>query len=222
MPIYVSTNQNGEIISVLRTPFLLDTQIAPQNSLILDDDAEVDLSTHYVNSTGQLTKYTTEQQTKRNQKPLYNCYWDMTRMQWIDTRTVEELRQTKYEEINKERINRNLLPIDYDNKKFDADEQSQSNLRGWINVISSGGSLPANFTWRDYNNVDHIVDANWMIGLHTSIISRTTILYEHSWSLKQELAAIPDNDLNGMHHFYTGNYKNDATPNWPGVPPANL
>ena len=220
MTTYVKTNYNGEIIGVLKIPEPVNSSLLTEDLIRIEDDSvQVNIDTHYISSTGTLTEYTLEQQVKRKQRPNYKCYWEMALMNWVDQRTVSELKLVKSEDINKQRETRNLQPIEYVNTKFDANETSQSNLRGWINVLNAGGTLPENFIWRDFYDVDHPADAAWLIGLHTAIINRTTLLYQRSWELKQQLEAIPDNDLVAVHAFQTGSYTSTGEPNWPGISP---
>jgi hypothetical protein len=224
MPLYIKHNSNGEIVSVLKSDTAMSSdQIGTDTITLENPEVDVTINTHYVNiATNTLAEYTAEQKLKRTQKPLYKTAWDMAAMRWMDLRTATELKTEKEAEINRVRQKLNLLPIDYDNTKFDADENSQSNLRGWISVLNSGGVLPINFVWRDFYNVDREVDAAWLIGLQTAIINRTTALYERSWELKQQLNNIPDTDIlaiNRLQVYGYNGYSGTPVPNWPGIGP---
>jgi ribonuclease HI len=215
MPKYIKTSPNGEIIAIIQSVSNIET-----NDLLVAENIEVSSNSHYVKN-GVLTEYTAEQKQKRITRPDYPCAW-IPEQGWIDVRTGEQLKQAKYLEINLERTRRNYLPIKYDNKLFDADEISQTNLNNWISAVNSGTPLPENFAWRDFNNTNQLVDVAWLRGLHAAITNRTTELYASSWAKKQQLENIGVENIPALQNFYVvPDYTANGNPNWPGIPPRS-
>lgn len=77
--------------------------------------------------------------------------------------------------------------------RWDSSLQSVVNIMGAVMLAQlNGGSLPPGFTWRDYNNVDHEVTAQYMMGMAVALGSYYTNTYGASWAHKQAVNALPD------------------------------
>jgi hypothetical protein len=109
---------------------------------------------------------------------------------WIDTTPLLELKIIKQNEITNYREKSLYKPISYQNSLFDADANSQRNIQAWLITINAGTNPPEGFVWRDYNNVDHPADANFIKGLNNVIVARGTQLYQTSWAKKAEVDSL--------------------------------
>lgn len=216
---YVTYSQNGELAGFLQTSnSLIELELYP-NAIPIGEDTVLDRDTHYVKN-GVITEFTEAEKQKRKRLPHSPGYsWNMEVMDWVNFKTADEIKLDLVNSVNSERDRRNWLPIDYAGTKFDADQISQSNLRGWITSVNSGQPLPDNFVWRDYYNVNHPADVAWLSGLNTVIINRTTALYETSWIKKQEIESLNDRGQLLLYLSPISDYTMSQQPNWPGVKP---
>ena len=109
----------------------------------------------------------------------------------LEADSSEELLQLEKSKKNKlideQRETQNNLPILYSGILFDADEVAKRNINGWLNNINSGQTVPENFTWRDYNDVNQPANAEFIIGLSAAITVRTTEIFQKSWDKKAEV-----------------------------------
>lgn len=107
---------------------------------------------------------------------------------------VETARQKKCREVNQWREQQFAQPVEYNGALWDADEKSSRNLQAWASVVANGTALPDGFFWRDANNADHIVDADFVRGLASVLTLRGTSIYIESWRMKQEINSLDNAD----------------------------
>jgi len=107
---------------------------------------------------------------------------------------VETARQKKCREVNQWREQQLAQPVEYNGALWDADEKSTRNLQAWASVVANGTALPGGFFWRDANNADHIVDADFVRGLASVLTLRGTSIYIESWRMKQEINSLDNAD----------------------------
>ena len=99
-------------------------------------------------------------------KPSGN-YWvfDYALKQWIDPRTLSDLKQTKWQEIKSQRSSIESEGFSCYNKVFDSDAISQSRIQGAVQLaqlaISTNQPFLITWTLRDNSTID--LDANQMI-----------------------------------------------------------
>lgn len=101
--------------------------------------------------------------------------------------TLEEYKNLKKADVNKIRNLKLSLPILFNNNLFDVDAKSLKNLSYWHLQINSGIELPPDFSWRDYNNIDHIIDENFITDLSYAITMKGTAIYKASWLHKANI-----------------------------------
>lgn len=100
------------------------------------------------------------------------------------------------EQINTIRAQKEQLPISYDGKTLDADEQATKNINGKILELESKNALGITIDtntlfWRDSDNTTHVwTDAAtylaWLRGLAIAIAERTSMLYYIAWTKKAD------------------------------------
>lgn len=78
--------------------------------------------------------------------------------------------------------------VTYSGRQYDADDTSLNLLTLWGVFVLNGGMLPANFTWRDANNVDVAFTPAMLRGLWQAIKERRATIMEQSWALKKLIA----------------------------------
>lgn len=116
--------------------------------------------------------------------------WDQTTRRWVASKTIAWFKRAKLDQISAIRETKNREPIEYAGALFDADDLGQRNIQAWVNTINAGTNPPADFVWRDFNNVDHPADAEFIIGMNNAIVERGTSLYHSSWSKKAAINAL--------------------------------
>ena len=97
MKSFVLYNTDGEITRSGSCP---DSDFELQGTPIIEGFGN--FRTHYV-SDGVLTVYTDEQMVAKATHPLYPATWSNSSMSWVDTRSLDELKAAKWEEIKQAR-----------------------------------------------------------------------------------------------------------------------
>lgn len=179
--IYIYDTYTGEILQSFRgakRSEFPDEIIAPGTALI-ESEADVNDTTHFV-ANDEIVAFPL--------KPSMYHKWDWTSKTWIpDLSAVISARKA---EIDRERERRNQLPIAYAGSIFDADAIAMRNISGWQTQIAAGATLPLDFVWRDYDNIDHPADADFVNGLGAAITTRGTRLYAASWAHKAAIKSL--------------------------------
>ena len=187
-PVFIKIGSNGDIYEISRPGFMADQ---PNDTIKVPDDhpdfLSINVLTHYVNDQGEIVQYSNEVKNKRTTFPGPGWAWHAREGRWIDNRPLADRIESQLRVVDAERERRNLLPIQYANALFDADETAQRNVSAWMTNIASGMTVPTGFTWRDYNNVDHSADNAFVVGLGSSITVRGTLLYQTAWNFKDQL-----------------------------------
>lgn len=193
MPTFIRVDSTGAIVGLRRTSNPAVPVPAGYIEVAQDDPElpSLDGSSHFVDNSGVIKRYTPEERIRRMQPPpLKDQQWNGREGRWIDNRPLEARRLEKLQLVNQERERRNLLPIEYAGSLFDADERGQRNVSAWMTNIAAGMALPPGFVWRDFNNVDHPADAAFVVGLGAAITVRGTVLYQAAWTKKAQLDAM--------------------------------
>lgn len=136
--------------------------------------------------------------------PSQSHRWDWSIKSWVAD--LGAARASRKQHIDAEREQRNALPIAYQGALFDADIQAQRNISAWQTQLAAGAVLPADFVWRDANNVNHPADAAFVHGLGAAITLRGTQLYQAAWAHKVALDALTS--MNAILAY-------DVTTGWP-------
>jgi hypothetical protein len=191
MFIYIKSIASGEIVALqscsTEMPF-----VQPGFVLVSDtypDRGSIRPDSHYVNSAGEIVKYSPELFAARFERPSLRHQWDV-QQGWVDQSTLPQVKADKTEAINVEREHRGVLPITFQGIEWDADDLSQRNVSAWMASIAAGVAIPPGFTWRAADNTNHPADAAFVNGLGAEITLRGTVLYQTSWGKKAEVEAL--------------------------------
>ena len=175
--------QTGQGIQVAQCPETEALDLAQMlQCAFLEVGQEVTDSTHYVVD-GGLQAFSI--------KPSKFHQWDWQIKAWSLPQEGFDLAvASKKGQVDLERARQAELPLSYRGVLFDADTRAQSNVQGWMVNISNGLEVPPGFTWRDYNNVDHPADAEFIKGLGAAMVHRGSQLYQRAWELKASIDAL--------------------------------
>jgi hypothetical protein len=92
-------------------------------------------------------------------------------------------------QINALREVKLTTPLSRSGVPYDNDERALSNVTGMIAAVGAGLVLPANFAWRDANNVCHAMDAAGLKSLAHCLMCYRNAVYAKSWALKAAVDA---------------------------------
>lgn len=205
----IYNKQSGEIVS---TGYISSDRIYSKESL-QPEDQKLDILLEFSQGSlyqyvkdGILTNYTLEQIALKQNRPLLPVEWSNETFTWtpINIRSLQELKQDRKNQITVLRETKNQEPITYQNSLFDCDETAQRNIQAWTTNINAGTNPPAGFVWRDYNNVDHPADVDFILGLNAAVVARGTQLYQTSWTKKSEIDALTTAEAVNAYDITTG------------------
>jgi hypothetical protein len=101
------------------------------------------------------------------------------------------LKAEKADEINAHRDDVLFDRFPFDNKRWDCDAASRANIIGANTLaIVSGGQLPPDFVWRDYDNQNHAATASYMAQMGAAMFSFSAAVYGASWYHKAAVASL--------------------------------
>ena len=97
----------------------------------------------------------------------------------------------KNNEVNVETGRRlGILTVVYNGWTFQAGPSSRSNITGVLTAISAGITVADPFLWRDADDVDRLLTHAQLIALGGTMLAAADALYNKSWEIKDEIAAI--------------------------------
>lgn len=79
--------------------------------------------------------------------------------------------------------------VEWNGHRWDTSPSAQLNLSGIASSINSGLSLPEDFYWTDFDNVDVPIDAAGVIALGQAVIGFNFAVHDHSRTLKSRIAS---------------------------------
>ena len=94
--------------------------------------------------------------------------------------------------VNALRIMKLLLPVTYLEHPFQTEMQTLLDLAGLITLVRAGMPLPANFTWRAYDNIDVPMGLPELVGFGAAMANYRNGCFKYSWALKAQLDAASD------------------------------
>ena len=125
----------------------------------------------------------------------------------VDTRTLDEVKTIRKNEINDYRSLWISQGFEYEGNVFDTDAQSLSNIYGMATAAAVAAPWPSNFTWRDHNNNDVLFStpAEFVV-FATVLMNYVNNCYKKSWAAKAEIDSLLTIEEVELY---------DITANWP-------
>ena len=121
-----------------------------------------------------------------------------------NTKTFSRYNINRYVKLRKDLIDQLTSiainsPIDYNGRSWDADEIAQERLVKTLAVAGvNGNKLPAEFKWRDRNNVNVSVTFEDLAGLSDAILTRNFQAYQVAWEMKDDTTFAPSSEDDWM------------------------
>ena len=81
---------------------------------------------------GVVLSFSSEQTTHRQTRPSLHHEWDCATMGWLDTRSLEQHKTTKWAEIKATREATEFSGFTWDSSEFDSDAISQARIQGAV------------------------------------------------------------------------------------------
>lgn len=155
----------------------------------LDADASA-IDTHYI-SNGVLIE--------KPPRPSEKHSFDYATKQWVDLRTIDDLKAPLLVQVNDARIAYSTAPIEYAGRLVDADLTAQTNINNKLLELAACKALgvdmnPDLMLWRDADNLNVSFSTmddmeRWLQGLVAKIAERGTQCYIWSWNIKASIEA---------------------------------
>lgn len=102
--------------------------------------------------------------------------------------SINILKKEKKDQINQERDSRLYSYFPYVGHRWDCNVESRANIIGTICLaLLLGGQVPQGVVWRDYDNVNHPADFNFMAQMGLTMFIYTQQVYAASWQHKYQV-----------------------------------
>lgn len=138
-------------------------------------------------------------------QPSPHHTFDYTTKQWIDPRTLTDLKAAKWAEIKRQRDLTEFAPLTYNAMVFDGDLDAQRRLTAYISVsksaIAAGQPFSAEFTLADNTLVT--LTAQDFVGIEMAKVQAVAEAFAHASALRLQIEAA------------TSAAELDAVPGWP-------
>lgn len=118
--------------------------------------------------------------------------WDWAERTWRGD--VAACRSAINAKINAARAERVAAPLSFAGFRFDASDAAQRNIEAWRSRLAGGIAAPADFVWRDADNIEHACNAEFLWGLSEAIATREFAIYHASWRHKAAIEALTSVD----------------------------
>lgn len=115
---------------------------------------------------------------------------DYNRVALFHNMTLDEAKAAVNEQINVMRDTKLDGGWVYNGVEYDSDPVSRQNMAGTMTLISSGYTLPADFTWRSKNNTNHFFDNAGFIQFYQASCAWVQAIFRNSWDMKEEMWAL--------------------------------
>lgn len=135
--------------------------------------------------------------TKKPPKPSKFHIFDYTIKQWVDPRTLAELREAKWEDIKQARTRAIEVPLETPYGIFDADASGREGIKDAVMLLQTLNSIgqpsTTNFTLHDNSvvqlNLAQIIEVGLLLG------QRVENAHEHSRILREQIDAATKEQL---------------------------
>ena len=164
MKVRVLLNTNGSIKSILTgAPSLVDLNTPDQAYFVDDPDHAID-RTDYFDSNMQAF-------VSIGDAPTDNHKFDYSFKQWLDTRTLDEIKVQKWTEIKSQRDRLEFGGFEFEGNIYDSDQVSQGRITG-------AASAGIDQTWTLANNTTVELSASQLQQLYAALQAHIASVHE--------------------------------------------
>lgn len=181
-------NKDGEIVgTIFATEEDIEMNI-PSGCSVVDGLWSDEL---YWVKDGEPTAYTPEQVESIAARPHITSKWSNKLMAWEDSRSLEQLKEAKWEEMKERRLAALLAPLETPFGVFDADEKGAMNIKDTISLqaalVSVGMPSEVSFTLADDSEVS--LSQQQMLTVGILLGARTQEIYTKGRALRVRVDA---------------------------------
>lgn len=174
-------NIRGQILRTGNAPEdMLEYQVSEGEFLTI---GTYDDSTHYVDTSGMHTVL------PMPLKPDEHHEFDYSSCCWFDPRSLNKLKDTKWEDIKLKRDESEFDLFEYNGMIFDGDVNAQRRLNGYISVsksaILAGQEFSANFILADNSVV--LLTAQDFVGIELAKITAVASVFDKATLLRKQI-----------------------------------
>lgn len=183
----------GEIDATVSCDSTQAANIA-QPGMVLVYSSTATAATHYV-SGGSLVAYTAEQAAAKAERPAYESAWSNASMSWVDTRTLQQAKDTRWSELLIERAAREFSTFTWDGSVFDCDAESQTRIIGsaTLAIIASMTAQPFSIDWTLADDTVRTLSGPDMLNVGAALGAHVTAVHETSRALYDQIEAATTN-----------------------------
>jgi hypothetical protein len=153
----------------------------------LELDASVNGSTHYIVD-GAPVAYTEGQRVARATLPTHQAKWSNETMSWLDLRPLADIKDARWEEMKVARTEAKFAPITVDGRCYDANETSQSQISGAIQLSMFA---PSDWTidWTLFDNTVATLTKPELIAVGVALGTRTSAIWTTGRTVREAIYA---------------------------------
>ncbi len=177
---------SGEILrSIEGIPEMLDLQAGEGEAVLV---SEADSFTHHVVA-GELVEYTLPEAFAKRQEPTHSAAWSNTTMEYVDLRTLSEVKADRWNEIKAERDLRETAGFPYLGKIIDSDPRSAQRITTAVQAAqaAAGVGAPFEIEWTTQDSTGLSLDAPGMMGMPVALAIFANSLHQTARTLRTEI-----------------------------------
>ena len=175
MKVRVLLNTNGSIKSILTgAPSLVDLNTPDQAYFVDDPDHIVDRTDYFDSDMHDFVSI--------GDAPTDNHKFDYSFKQWLDTRTLDEIKTQKWDEIKSKRDQVEFGGFEFEGATYDSDQVSQGRILG---AVLAG--LPQ--IWTLANNTTASLSAEQLKSLYAALQMHVAVAHERGRIAREAIQA---------------------------------
>ena len=189
MNTFVYYQPDGTIVRILRAN-LAEHLWSGLPHLTLPADADVSPWRHRVVD-GELAEVDASVAERRQSPPAHRAHWDWGKLDWVDDRTVEELRHFAWTAVKASRDAAEFGPFTWDGSTFDADAKSQQRIQAAAvaAMAAQAEGKPFSVVWTLADNSVRTLGPDDMIALGLALTEHVARCHEAGRALRATIAA---------------------------------
>lgn len=182
---YVYYRPDGEIIRASTSP----KDIA-EPFIVVDRGALANPAACYVKDQA-LVEYTPMEAAQKQGRPHPSHTWSNATMEWVDARSLEDLKTAKWAEIRAARDAAEFGGFTWDGDDFDSDVASQARIMGAVQMatLAAMAEQPFSIEWTLATNIVRTLDGAGMVAVGLALGAHVAQQHETGRSLRAAIEA---------------------------------
>lgn len=171
---WIATHHSGDIEGFLR----------------VEADEGATVQSHYFDGVA-VVAYTPDQLQRKSERPNHTATWDDSTMEWVDTRTLQDLKDAKWGQIKAAREAAIDAPLSTPFGDFDSDERAQKSITDAVLMLQSLESLgtPGTIDFTLFDNSVVTLDTAQMVQVGLLLGQKVQAAYTLARALRLQIDA---------------------------------